>query len=93
MPTKLNGETDWSKLFMGFAVALVFVLQSYTQIQQTSHEKQITKLEKTAVTIETVNAHLDAKFKETIGEMLLVQKETLEFNKRWYEWQKRHDPK
>ena len=33
MPTKLNEEVDWSKLFMGFAVALVFVLQAVNQMR------------------------------------------------------------
>ena len=29
MPIKQDGTVDWSKLFMGFAVALVFVMQAY----------------------------------------------------------------
>ena len=28
-----NGDIDWSKMFMGFAVALVFVMQQYHAMQ------------------------------------------------------------
>ena len=28
-----TGETDWSKIFMGFAMALVFVMQQYHSMQ------------------------------------------------------------
>ena len=28
-----NGEIDWSKLFMGFALALVYIMQSYHAMQ------------------------------------------------------------
>ncbi len=30
---KVNGEVDWNKLFMGFAVALVFIMQQYHAMQ------------------------------------------------------------
>ena len=33
MPTKENGQTDWSKIFMGAAVALVFIMQQYHAMQ------------------------------------------------------------
>ena len=33
MIKKDNGDIDWSKLFMGFAMALVFVMQQYHAIQ------------------------------------------------------------
>jgi len=28
-----NGDIDWSKLFMGFALALVYIMQSYHAMQ------------------------------------------------------------
>ncbi len=30
---KDNGDTDWNKLFMGFALALVYIMQSYHAMQ------------------------------------------------------------
>ena len=30
---KENGDIDWSKLFMGFAMALVFIMQQYHAMQ------------------------------------------------------------
>ncbi len=37
-----NGDTDWGKLFMGFAIALVYILQSY-------HAMQVADLKATVV--------------------------------------------
>ena len=34
---KTNGQTDWTKIFMGFAVALVLIMQQY----QTMHIAEI----------------------------------------------------
>ena len=28
-----NGDVDWSKMFMGFALALVYIMQSYHAMQ------------------------------------------------------------
>jgi len=30
---KDNGDTDWSKIFMGFSVALVYIMQQYHAMQ------------------------------------------------------------
>ena len=44
---KPNGDTDWNKFFMGFAVALVFVMQSYNQLQQNQTRTEILDIHKT----------------------------------------------
>jgi len=41
MPTKLNGNIDWSKFFMGFAVAVVFVIQSLQGIDLNILEEEV----------------------------------------------------
>ena len=44
---KANGDTDWNKFFMGFAVALVFVMQSYSQLQHSQTRTEILDIHKT----------------------------------------------
>jgi hypothetical protein len=41
MPQKEDGSTDWSKVFMGFAVALVFVMQQYHAMQVSDLKEQV----------------------------------------------------
>ncbi len=41
MLKKSNGETDWNKLFMGFAIAFVFVMQQYHSMQVSSIKQEI----------------------------------------------------
>ena len=109
MPTNTEGQTDWSKIFMGAAIAIVFAFQGIAQVRSATHTAEITsikvqqehhqqiqavhkseleKLKEEAITIETVNAKLDKRFKDMINEMLLLQRETLELNKEWMQWQK-----
>ena len=49
MPTKDNGNADWSKMFMGMAVAIVFVMQAYQQGTQNQHGAQISDMSKQIV--------------------------------------------
>ncbi len=47
---KVNGEVDWNKLFMGFAVALVFIMQQY-------HAMQVSNIKSTIVPRAEYTAH------------------------------------
>ena len=85
---KADGTTDWSKIFMGAAIAIVFVFQGVAQVRQNNHGQLINQLQDEAIDIETVNAHLDKRFKGMIGEMLKVQKDTYKLNTEWLQWQK-----
>ena len=49
MPTKESNATDWSKMFMGMAVAIVFVMQAYQQGTQNQHGTQISDMAKQIV--------------------------------------------
>ena len=75
MPTKQNGQLDWSKLFMGFSVAFVLALQQWqayriAEIKATSEnfmhrDEVIQRLD-----------HMDDKFMQK--EELLVHLERIE---------------
>ncbi len=41
MLKKVNGDIDWNKLFMGFAVAFVFIMQQYHSMQVSSIKQEI----------------------------------------------------
>jgi len=88
MPTKSDGGTDWSKLFMGFAVALVFVFQSYHQIVQDAHSDEIKKLHSNTLSEHQIDKKIDTKTKGLIRELIEIQKTQLEQNRVWFQWQK-----
>ena len=46
---KPTGEIDYSKFFMSIAVAVVFVLQAWSQMQHTQAKEAIKKLDKVVV--------------------------------------------
>jgi len=49
MPTKPNGDTDWSKFFMALAAGIVFTLQGVSQIQLSNHSDELKSIDKTIV--------------------------------------------
>ena len=46
---KTNGQTDWNKFFMGAAVAVVFVMQTWSQMQHEESRSDIKQLDKIVV--------------------------------------------
>ena len=63
---KPNGDTDWAKFFMGFAVALVFIIQSVHSLNISNlkedlvprseiHERYTTKNEAVIITQESID--------------------------------------
>jgi len=47
---KPDGNIDWNKFFMGFAVSVVFVLQSYSQMQHNEVKQEVDEVKEKAVT-------------------------------------------
>jgi len=41
MPVKSNGDIDWSKVFMGFAVAVVFIMQQWHSMQMADIKAEV----------------------------------------------------
>ena len=66
---KPDGGTDWSKFFMGFAVAFVFVMQSYSQMQHNQTRAEINDIHKTYTPSTEIRADLEVN-KETLKAVL-----------------------
>ena len=56
---KPDGNTDWSKFFMGFAVAAVFVMQSFSQMQHNQTKTDIRDIHKEYVPRPEINRYLE----------------------------------
>ena len=46
---KENGDTDWNRFFMGAAMAVVFVMQTWSQMQHEESRTAIRQIDKTYV--------------------------------------------
>ena len=90
MPTKIDGQTDWNKFFMGIAVAVVFVFQAYTTTMQQVHDNQLHTLEDTTLSEVEIDEKIDMKTNHLIMKLIDIQKETLKLDREWMEWQKRN---
>ena len=58
---KDNGDIDWSKIFMGFAMALVFVMQQY-------HAMQVSNLKSNIVP----RAEYEAKHRDVMDKDVII---------------------
>ena len=54
-----NGETDWNKFFMGAAVAVVFVMQTWSQMQHDQSREDIRELSEQSVPRAELNDKLE----------------------------------
>ncbi len=62
MLKKVNGDIEWNKLFMGFAVALVFIMQQY-------HAMQVSDLKNTVVP----RAEYEIKHQEVMDKDIILE--------------------
>jgi len=66
---KPDGNTDWNKFFMGFAVAFVFVMQSYSQLQHNQTRTEINDIHKTYTPSTEIRADMEMN-KENLKSVL-----------------------
>ena len=55
---KENGDTDWNRFFMAMAMAVVFVMQTYSQMQHEESRSAIREIEKTTVPRAELDDHM-----------------------------------
>jgi len=55
---KDNGDTDWNRFFMAMAMAVVFVMQTYSQMQHEESRSAIREIEKTTVPRAELDDHM-----------------------------------
>jgi len=86
MVDKIRGF-DWKGFFTAMAFGIIMILQYIQEQRQEVHENDINVLTETKTDEAEVNKMIDSKTNELLQRLTDIEDNTLQFDKKWLEWQ------